>query len=124
VHFWLLWLPWSWSSDLDVGGRLSLLEEDVDEVLVLVLFGEDDLRVVGGGGGWSLDQDDVGVAVSAWDPDNSGLPVLWLIGSGEDVHVLVVLWGVWSSSVLLGGGSGHEDGEDLRGFQLLDAKMP
>jgi len=100
VNFGLLWSTGSWATDLNVRAGLSFLEEDVDQVLVLVLFWENDLGLVGGGGGGGLDEDDVHVLVSSWDTNGAGLVVWGLIGGRVDVHMLEGLWGVGWLAVL------------------------
>jgi len=94
VNLWLLWSTGSWFADLDVGGVVSLLEENIDQVLVLILFWEDDFGLLGRRGRWSLDEDDVDVLVSSGNLDGTGLSVFWLIGGGVDVNVTEDLWGV------------------------------
>jgi len=76
VDLWAGGLSWSWSTDLDIRGRFSLLAEDVDQSLLLSLFWEDDfgllLEVIGSG----LDENDVYVFVLvSGNSDDSGLSV-------------------------------------------------
>jgi hypothetical protein len=117
-------------TNFDLVRVLAFLEEDVDQVLVFVLFWEDDFRLLVRRLGWSLhikyieikihldkqtkkenlsysNEDNVHMLVSSWNSDNSVLNFSWLIRGAVDVHVTVNLWGVcWGSIflLLLGGG--------------------
>jgi hypothetical protein len=92
VHLWLGWSALSWGADLDISAGLALLEENVHEGLLLVLFGQDDLSLLAGGGGRRLHKDQVHVLVLATrDTDDAGLAILWLIGGRVNIHVAIDL---------------------------------
>jgi len=94
-----------WLRDLDVSRVLALLQEDVNEVFVLILFREDDFGLVGGGLGWGLDEDDVHVLVSSRNSDDTGIALLGLVRGAVDVDILVGATTLNSSSTVISTGS-------------------
>jgi hypothetical protein len=77
--------------DVDVAAGLSLLQEDVDEVLVLVLLRQNDFRLRRRILRWRLHEDDVHVLiVSTRNADHFVLDAGWLIWSREHVHLSAI----------------------------------
>jgi hypothetical protein len=75
VNFRLLLSGWSWSGDLHVILGLSLLQEDVDEVLVLVLLRLNELRLRG--------------RVLAWSPPGTRITLFSTLADSSGAEVTV-----------------------------------
>jgi len=87
VDLWLLLSGCWWSSNGNLVVVASLLEENVDEVLLFVLFWKDNFSLGRRVLGWSLHEDDVNVLVSSWNSDDFVLSGGWLIWSRVDVDL-------------------------------------